>query len=181
MRTSLMLIPAALVGSAIPGPARAIVFMGIEEAQRLIFPGVALTENFVTLDQDQYNALIDEVGGEPYGRKVRAWRTTAGEWFVLDQVPGKDNWITYAVGVDAKGSVRQIEILECEDNYDAITNAAWRTYFRGRQRKYDIRHIPVLSGSTLSSQNMAVGVRRVLATIAIALEPSVRSAAAPER
>lgn len=174
MRASLMLIPAALIGSAIAPAAQARIYMNVEEAQRLIFPGAALKENFVTIDQDQYNALIDEVGAEPYGRKVRAWRTTAGDWFVLDQVPGKDDWITYAVGVDSKGSVKQIEILECLDNYDGITNAAWRTYFRGRQRKFDINRIPIISGSTLSSENMAVGVRRVLATVAIALEPSVQ-------
>ncbi len=173
MRASLMLIPAAIIGSAFAPAAQAAVFMNVEQAQKLIFPGVALKENFITLDQDQYNAIVDEVQGEPYGRKVRAWRTPTGEWFVLDQVPGKDNWITYAVGVDAKGTVRQIEILECEDNYDAITLPAWRSYFRGRQRKFDINRIPIISGSTLSSENMAVGVRRVLATIAFALEPSV--------
>jgi hypothetical protein len=172
MRTSLMLIPAALIGSAMAPTAQATVFMNVEEAQRLIFPGVTLKEHFITLDQDQYNAIIDEVQAEPYGRKVRAWRTPAGEWFVLDQVPGKDNWISYAVGVDAKGAVRQIEILECEDNYDAITLPAWRSYFRGRERKFDIKRIPIISGSTLSAENMAVGVRRVLATVALALEPS---------
>jgi hypothetical protein len=179
MRASLMLIPAALIGSAVAPVAQAKTFMTIEEAQRLIFPGAKFTENFVTMDQDQYNDVIDEVSAEPYGRKVRAWRTSTGEWFVLDQAPGKDNWINYAVGIDAKGAVRQIEILECEDNYDAITLPAWRSYFRGRQRKYNIAHIPVISGSTLSSENMAVAVRRVLAIVALVLEPSVQDTAKP--
>ncbi|MGE4063126.1 MAG: FMN-binding protein [Rhodospirillaceae bacterium] len=179
MRASLMLIPAAIIGAAAAPAAQATVFMNIEQAQQLIFPGIKLKEHFVTLDQDQYNALVDEVAGEPYGRKVRAWRTPDGEWFVIDQVPGKDEWITYAVGIDTKGTVKQIEIIETEENYDAITHPAWRSYFRGRQRKFDIKRIPIISGSTLSSQNMAVGVRRVLATVAIALEPSVQGQAKP--
>jgi hypothetical protein len=174
MRASLMLIPAAVIGSAAaPAAVQAKVFMTVEEAQTLIFPNVKLTPHFVTLDQDQYNAVVDEVQGEPYSRKVRAWRTPTGEWFVLDQVPGKDNWVTYAVGIDAQGRVRQIEVLECEDNYDGITNAAWRSYFRGQVRKFNISRIPIISGSTLSSENMAVGVRRVLATVALVLNPSV--------
>ena len=174
MRVSLLLVPAALIGSASAvTPAQAIVYMTVEEAQNLIYPGVKLTQNFITLDQDQYNAIVDEVQGEPYSRKIKAWRTPAGEWFVLDQVPGKDNWVTYAVGVDAKGIVRKIEVLECEDHYDGITNAAWRSYFRGRMRKFDISHIPIIAGSTLSSENMAVGVRRVLATIALVLNQPV--------
>lgn len=171
MRAALMLMPAALIGGIVPA-AQAKIYMSVEDAQRLMFPGQTLQKTFVTLDQDQYNAVVDEVGAEPYSRNVRAWRTKSGDWLVLDQVPGKDDWITYAVSVDAKGVVRQLEVLECLENYDGITNAAWRTYFRGRQRKFDIRHIPIISGSTLSSENMAVGVRRVLATIAIVLRPS---------
>ena len=174
MRASLMLLPIAIIGStAAPSSVQAKVFMTVEEAQALIFPNTKLTQHFVTLDQDQYNAIVDEVQGEPYSRKVRAWRTPAGEWFVLDQVPGKDNWVTYAVGIDAKGTVRQIEVLECEDKYDGITNAAWRSYFRGQIRKFNISRIPIISGSTLSSENMAVGVRRVLATVALVLNPSI--------
>ena len=179
MRSRLILIAVAVIGSAMAQEARAAVYMTVEDAQRLIFPGVALKEHFVTIDQDQYTVLIREVGIEPYRRKVRAWRSDAGDWFIIDQVTGRNDWITYAIGINAQGKVRQIEILECLDNYDGITEPAWRSYFRNKARNFPLDAIPVISGSTLSSEQMAAGVRRILATVALILEPSAQGRTKP--
>lgn len=176
MRVDLFWVPVAIV-STLSAPAQAKIYMSIEGAQQAIFPGVTLTPRFTELDQNQYNAVVDESQSEPYGRKVRAWRSPAGDWFVLDQVRGKDDWITYAVGINARGIVVRIEILECLDEYDGITNPAWRAYFQGARHRFSNSQVPIISGSTLSSEQIAAGVRRVLATVALVLEPSLRGKA----
>jgi len=171
MRAQLMLVPAAMIMAA---PASAKIFMDVEQAQQAIFPGKKLSEHFVKLDQDQFNAIIDDANVNVYSRNVKAWRTEDGEWFILDQVQGKDDWITYAVGVDAKGVVRHIEVLECLDDYAGITIPAWRAQFYGKRRGVSFDNIEIISGSTLSSGQMIGGIKRLLSTVALVLQESVQ-------
>lgn len=167
MRSQFLLIPAALVMAA---PASAKIFMDVEQAQRLMFPGKKLTEHFVKLDQDQFNAIINDSNVNVDSRNIKAWRTEDGEWFVLDQVRGKDDWITYAVGIDAKGAVRRIEVLECLDDYNGITIPAWRAQFYGKRRGASFENIERISGATLSCSQITGGVKRVLSTLALVLQ-----------
>ena len=170
MRAQLLLIPPAIIAFA--APAQAKVYMGIEQAQQVMYPGATFTEHFITLDQDQYNAIINDTGVDPYSRNVKAWRTSTGDWFVIDQVRGVDDWITYAIAIDGKGFVRQIEVLECLDKYDGITQPGWRAEFYGRRRGNGFDDIEILSGATFSSHQMIAGVQRILSTVALALQSS---------
>ena len=97
----------------------------------------------------------------------------AGDWFVLDRARGRDDWIAYAVGIDSTGILRHIEILECLDNYDQIRAPNWRAQFRGKKRGSKFEDVPILSGATLSSEQIIAGVRRTLSTVALALQPSI--------
>lgn len=178
MRSQFYLIPAAIVSFAAPAVAQQKMFMTVEEAQQRIFPGLSFTEQSATIDQDQYNKLIDETGSQPYARKVKAWRSSNGDWLVLDQVIGRNDWITYAVGIAADGRIKQIEIIECLADWDGITNPAWRAIFRGLARKYPLNMVPVISGSTQSSEQVVAGARRILSTVALVLEPSYQKAKA---
>ena len=83
MRSHLLLIPAAIIASATT-PAGAKIFMGIEEAQQLMFPGETFSENFITLDQEQFNAIINDSQVNVYSRKIKAWRISNGGWFIID-------------------------------------------------------------------------------------------------
>lgn len=170
MRSQLLLFPAALV-CGIAGPAQARIYMDVAEAQRLMFPGASFTERFHTLSQDEYNAVIEDSEVQVHSRNIRAWKASTGGWFILDQVRGKDDWITYAVAIGPDGGVRQIEILECLDNYDGITMPAWRGQFYGRARGSGFEDIEMISGATLSSGQMIAGIKRVLSTVALVLEP----------
>ena len=97
-----------------------------------------------------------------------------GGWFIVDKVIGKHELITYAVGVDADGSVRSIEILEYLESYGGqIRYADWRRQFAGKtaadplKLEQDIRNI---SGATLSCRHVTEGVKRLLALHEIVLK-----------
>jgi hypothetical protein len=172
MRSQFMLVPAAIVMAA-AAPAQARIYMDLAQAQQLMFPGATFEENFVTLDQEQFNAIIEDSDVNVYTRNIKAWRVSTGGWFILDQVRGKDDWISYALAIDKKGVVRRIEILECLENWDGITLPEWRAQFYGKKHGAAFDDIGQISGATLSSGQMTAGVKRLLSTHAIVLsEPT---------
>jgi uncharacterized protein with FMN-binding domain len=133
-------LPIAVVSTS----AYATTYFTVEQAQRAIFPGVSFTGT-----------------SEP-----GVWRTSNGGYFVVDKVVGKHEYITVAIGINANGTVKQIEIMEYRESYGyEVRDAAWRAQFVGKsaasplQLNVDIRNI---SGATLSSKHIADGVKRVL-------------------
>src|SRR5437868_1587276 len=110
MRLQFLLIPAALIAAA---PASAKTYMTVRQAQARMFPGAALKQQFVQLQPWQERAIIRSADAPVHSRNVKAWRASTGGWFILDQVEGKEDWISYAVALDDTGAVRQVEILEC--------------------------------------------------------------------
>ena len=170
MRFQFMLVPAALVAASAPAQAR--IYMDLAAAQQLMFPGATFEENFLTLDQDQFNAIIEDSDVNVYSRNIKAWKVSGGGWFIIDQVRGKDDWISYAIAIDPKGVVRRIEILECLENWDGITLPEWRAQFYGKKHGAAFDDIGQISGATLSSGQMTAGVKRILSTYALVLSPS---------
>jgi Na+-transporting NADH:ubiquinone oxidoreductase subunit NqrC len=71
--------------------------------------------------------------------------------------------------------VKGIEILEYRESYgDQVRGAAWRAQFVGKKAGAPLRlggEIKNISGATLSSKHVTDGVRRILATYAVALAP----------
>jgi Na+-translocating ferredoxin:NAD+ oxidoreductase RnfG subunit len=92
-------------------------------------------------------------------------------WVYLDEVIGKHEFITYALGIDAAGAVRGIEILDYRETKGGeVREAKWRAQFRGRTTADPLRlgrEIQNISGATLSCRNLTDGVRRLLATHAL--------------
>ena len=166
MRYQFMLVPAAIIASA---PAQAKVYMGIEQAQQAMYPGATFQENFITLDQSQFNAIIKDSNVNVYSRNVKAWRVSTGDWFIIDQVRGKDDWISYAVAITADGIVKRVEILECLENYAGITIPDWRAQFYGKKHGANFDDVGMISGATLSSGQMLSGVKRLLSTYTLVL------------
>ncbi len=172
MKHGFALIPAALavVSSVSAG---ATVYMSVAEAQRVLFPGVALTPVTVTLSPEQVLAIEDASGLSLRSHKLRAWKASTGGLFIVDEVLGKHEFIPIAVAIDRSGAVRGIEILEYRESYgDGVRDAGWRAQFTGKRYGSalslggDIRNI---SGATLSSRHITDGVKRLLATHAVAL------------
>jgi Na+-translocating ferredoxin:NAD+ oxidoreductase RnfG subunit len=162
-------IPAAVLAA----PAYATSYLSIAEAQQLMFPGARLTESVVALTEAQRRAIAARAGVPVPGAELKLWRAPDGGLFIVDEVIGKHERIGYALGLNADGSVRAVEILEYREAYGwEVRNARWRQQFIGKTAAdpvaidKDIRNI---SGATLSSRHVTEGVRRLLATYAIAL------------
>jgi uncharacterized protein with FMN-binding domain len=141
--TPIVAIPAALV---ITMPAKATVYLTTEQAQRAIFPGASFTS----------------VPGHS-----GVWRVSTGGFLIIDRVVGKHEYITFAIGINQNGTVKQIEILQYNESYGyEVREASWRAQFVGKsasstlQLNADIKNI---SGATLSSKHVTDGVKRVLA------------------
>src|SRR4051794_26196415 len=119
MRSHLLLFPAALIAAApICAPAWATNYVTLGQAQALLFPGATFTPAFLTLGDSDREAIIDDAQVTVWNREVKVWKVSTGGWLFVDQVLGRDDWISYAVALDDKGVVKGIEILECLEKYD---------------------------------------------------------------
>jgi Na+-transporting NADH:ubiquinone oxidoreductase subunit NqrC len=166
------LFPPALALSA--GTAYAEKFMSIDQAQAAMFPGQKPSAATVLLTPDQARAIERASGVRVRERQVQAWRVQDGSWFIVDEVLGKHEFITWALGLNADGSVRQIEILEYRETYGSeIRNAKWRAQFTGKKHGATLKldeDIKNIAGATLSCRHITDGVKRLLATYELALK-----------
>ena len=163
-------LPVAAISTSV----YATTYLTVEQAQQTIFPGATLTQAFVTLTDDQKREIERRSGVEVSNKAVRLWKVGSGGYFIVDEVIGKHEFITYAIGLNADGSVKQIEIVVYRESYGyEVRNAAWRRQFVGKTTENAVRldqDIRNISGATLSSRHVADGVRRVLATYVVALK-----------
>jgi hypothetical protein len=156
--------------------AYASAFPSIDEAQAAMFPGASFASRDLTLSAAQIAAVRKLSGQRVRTPRLRVWRASTGGWFVVDQVIGKHEFITFALGIDAEGAVKGLEILDYRESYGGeVRAAAWRAQFLGKRASSplklgaDIRNI---SGATLSSKHLTDGVKRLMATYAVALGPA---------
>jgi hypothetical protein len=169
MRFQLMLIPPALIA---PAMVQAAAFLTVEEAQNAIFPGATFTPADLVLGKAQVEELLRVSRSTVLRSRVKAWKVSGGGWFILDQVFGRDDRITYGIGIDAGGAVKGIEILVCESGYEGVRSPRWLEQFYGvtQATSADLEgRIANISGTTLSVNHITEGVRRVLATHALYL------------
>jgi len=164
-------VPAVVTGSALPGVAN--TYLTVEQAQKTIFPGASFTQFPVTLTPDQQKKIESRSKVGVRSRDLKVWKVSNGGWFLVDEVLGKHEYITYAMGLTANGAVKQIEILDYRETYGyQVRDEPWRQQFVGKTAEsplnldQDIRNI---SGATLSSRHITDGVRRLLATHEVAL------------
>jgi hypothetical protein len=168
-----MFPPALVLSSA--GVCYGVKYLSIAEAQAAIFPRRSLTPWPLKLTPQQVRAIEKESGVRVRVREPKVWRTNDGGFFFVDEVLGKHELITWAMGVEPDGSVRQIEILEYRETYGhEVRGEKWRSQFRGKRQGDRLRlddDIRNVSGATLSCRHVTDGVKRLLATHAIALKP----------
>lgn len=171
MNSRLILLPVAALSVA--APAQAMVYLSTEDAQKLMLGTTALTPVPVILTPEQTAAIEKDSGVKVFAGSLRAWKAADGSWFFVDAVIGKHDLITYAVTLDAAGRVRQVEILEYREAYGGdVRNPRWRAQFTGKQHGDALSigdGIQNVSGATLSCTHVTDGIRRLLATYAIAL------------
>lgn len=160
--------------AAISTSVYATTYFTTEQAQQAIFPGEKLTPAFVTLTDEQAKQIEKMTDVNVRHKEIQVWKASGGGWFILDEVVGKHEFITYAIGLNANGSVKQIEIVDYRESYGhEVRNPEWRKQFVGKtvadplKLDQDIHNI---SGATLSSRHVTDGVKRVLATYAVTLK-----------
>ena len=171
MKARFLSLPAAAIVVAVP--AHATVYLSVEQAQQVLFPGAAFTFDVRTLTEAQSKAIEHASGVSVRNRKLQLWRVSTGGWFIVDEVVGKHDYIPFALALDADGSVKGIEILEYRESYGGqVRDQKWRTQFTGKRHGTALKvaqDIQNISGATLSSRHITDGVRRLLATYAVIL------------
>jgi Na+-translocating ferredoxin:NAD+ oxidoreductase RnfG subunit len=176
MRTSKWIwLPAAQIPIAILAPAAyGATYLTVEQAQQAIFPGEKLAAANITLTNEQAREIERRSDANVRHKKIQLWKVDNGSFFIVDEVVGKHEFITYAVGLNPDGTVKQIEILTYRESYGyEVRNVDWRAQFVGKNASAPLKlnkDIKNISGATLSCRHIADGVKRVLATYEVALK-----------
>lgn len=151
----------------------ATVYLSVEEAQQAIFPGETFTPLPIQLTEAQASDIKKKSGVKVRVKEPKIWKTSAGGFFIVDEVLGKHEFIVYAVGILSDGSVHQIEIMDYRETYGyQIREKNWRDQFSGKNTASPLKlneDIKNITGATLSCKHVADGVKRLLAMYEIAL------------
>ena len=171
MNPRLLVVPAALVACH---TAQAFVYLSVEQAQALMFPGQILTPLPVVLSALQIAAIEKDCGVQVFPGSLSAWKADGG-YFFTDSVIGKHDLIRYAVALGTDGKVREVEILEYREAYGGeVRSSRWLHQFVGLHHGDAVKvghGIQNISGATLSSEHLTDGIRRLLSTYATAIAP----------
>jgi len=160
--------PYAVVGLSIlvaPIFAQAKIYVSSEQAQQILFPNKVLSKSPIIITDDLQEKMRAASSIRHPFQGDRIWRSSDGGWFVIDEVVGKHEMITYAVALNAKGSVLGIEVLEYVESYGyEVAEAQWRKQFVGKTINDPIKlnqDIQNIGGATLSCKHLTDGVKRI--------------------
>jgi len=169
----------ALAASAValaPASAFAVDYLSAEQAARLMFPDADRFESRdIDLDAAQLQALAAQ-GVQPrsahWAVRIAQRGGTPLGFVVVDEVIGKFELITYAVGIGVDGAVKQVEVLSYRESHGhEIRLPAWRKQFIGKTSTSPLKvgeDIANISGATLSCTHVTDGVKRIVAVVAFA-------------
>lgn len=164
---SAFLLPVA----ALVSPAWAADYLTVAQAQTLLFPGAGqFTEAPLKLSEEQRSRIRDMAGVRQRWEEQKVWRAEANGrlvgWFIVDDVVGKHEFITYATAISPEGKVLGIEVLSYRETHGSqIRTPEWRKHFAGKTLADPFKldeDVPNISGATLSCRNVLDGVKRLL-------------------
>jgi hypothetical protein len=172
----------ALGALGVGAPVQVVVateYLSVEGAQKALFPQAErFSEVVLALSPGQHERVAALAGPQPPHRSLRAWRALHGDQLLgfvfVDEVIGKEDFITYALGIDTQGRVSAPEVLAYRESHGGeIRSDAWRRQFAGRQGLDQLRvqtDIKNIAGATLSCQHVTEGVRWLAALWQVALQ-----------
>lgn len=164
---------AATVLALAPAGAFAVDYLTAEAAAKLLF---AEADRFEIrdwqLDAAQAQAIA-ALGAKPRSAQWKLRLAFKGRELlgvvVADDVLGKFELISYAVGIGADGKVRGVEILSYRESHGhEVRTPAWRKQFVGKAQGAPLKvgeDIANISGATLSCSHVAEGVKRIVAVV----------------
>ncbi|HEV8583074.1 MAG TPA: FMN-binding protein [Thermoanaerobaculia bacterium] len=150
--------------------AAAKVFVTVDEALRLAFPGCEIARRTAFLKPEQLSRARGLAGVEVpsalvnYYVATRAGQPAGTAYFDTHRVRTLPE--TLMIVVDPQGKVARIEVISFREPEEYLPRGVWYEQFRGRtlnpglQLKRDIRPV---TGATLTARATTDAVRRVLA------------------
>lgn len=163
---------AFLVPMAVAASAQATDYLTVQQAQTLLLPGASqFNEQPLKLSDEQRDRIKSVSGLRQRWDVQKVWRAEkAGQlvgWFIVDEVIGKHEFITYATAISPDGKVIGVEVLSYRETHGGqIRDASWRKTLVGKiladKFKLD-EDVPNITGATLSCRNVMDGVKRLLA------------------
>jgi Na+-translocating ferredoxin:NAD+ oxidoreductase subunit G len=135
----------------------------------------------VTLTDAEVAEIAKKLGTAPSKLK-RGWSVYVGEsadgkrtgYAILDAEIGQHELIDFGVRLGTGGAVERLEIMAFREPYgDGIRIERFRNQFVGKTAKDPItagRDIDIISGATLSSRSVALGVKRDTLVLEAALK-----------
>ena len=177
------LIPIAIIvpaGLAAAPALHAAEYLSVPLAQKELFPDAdRFVEATVQLSEAQRDAIKKLSGIRQREASQPVWRAEKDGallgWFIVDEVVGKHEFITYATAIAPAGKVLGVEILVYRETYGyQVRDAKWRDQFKGKTLGDPFKlddDITNITGATLSSRNVMNGVKRLLALAQVALKP----------
>lgn len=153
-------------------------YLSVEQAQAVLFPDAdQFVVSHLALSKEQKKAIKKLSGVRQRWDEQKVWRAqkngqTLG-WFIMDEVVGKHEFITYAAAISTDQSVLGVEVMSYRETHgDEIMQENWRQNLVGKTLDHEFRlgkDVPNISGATLSCRNVTDGVHRLLALVQIAL------------
>lgn len=169
-----LLLPALFAPAiVISAPAYAVQYLTVEQAQAALFPEAEqYTSVPRTLSEAEAETIEEMADVRVRNRQMHAWKAEADGkllgWFLVDEVLGKHEFITYAVALDSNGAVQGIEIMDYRETHgDEVRNKQWQAQFTGKQHGAPLtldEDIQNIAGATLSCKHITDGIKRLLAT-----------------
>jgi Na+-translocating ferredoxin:NAD+ oxidoreductase RnfG subunit len=156
-------------------------YLSVADAQRSLFPNADRFEDLaVALTPAQKETVAKLAGAQPPHRSLRIWKAMHGTELVghvfVDEVIGREDFITYALGIDTSGKLSAVEVLAYRESHGGeIRGTGWRHQFEGRDDLDQLRFradIKNIAGATLSSEHVTQGVRWIVGLWQTALRPS---------
>ena len=155
-------------------------YLSTEQAQRALYPQADRFEPVpLGLTPAQKQHVTAAAGPQPPHRSLLAWKAMRGDELLghvfIDEVIGRQDFITYAVGIDRSGRLSPIEVLAYRESHGGeIRDAGWRGQFQGHDTLERLRFgidIKNIAGATLSCEHVTEGVRWIVALYEAALRP----------
>jgi Na+-translocating ferredoxin:NAD+ oxidoreductase RnfG subunit len=162
------------LGFAVPA-AHAVQYMTFDEAQQLVFPKASFTG--AQAPASSMVAVAARLGATPNAsnwKVLRAEKEGAVQGYIVaDAVLGKFQMIEYVVAFDAKGAIKDIEILAYREAHGGeVRTAQWRHQFVGLNASAPLQignDIANISGATLSCTHLTDGIRRIAAYVQLGI------------
>ncbi|MBI2570433.1 MAG: FMN-binding protein [Candidatus Schekmanbacteria bacterium] len=168
-RMAIVLGALVLGGGAIP--ASAAVFLTLEEALSLAFPGCAAERRMLYLDEAQRQQVARAASKEVQAGIVDAYDGRCATGYAgtafLDTHVVRTKTETVMVVVDPAGRIGRVEVLTFNEPEEYKPKQLWYDVFRGKapaaaESNFD-REIPNVTGATLTAGATRTAVRTALA------------------